>query len=342
MLFITFLASASATQTISVSSKFYSFASSFCGSNNVHNADIGNGNLVNDFKSYDMKLLGAEEWEARRAGADAASKSKAELMELGFKPGTSGNSTKGGDGKNLGDCNEQYGNTCQNSGGLYHWCNYSQYKCMSKYSGQNGAVTYYNMNKSPAVPETYELYYDNDYPANTSSTITKTISTSSTQTISTTLAFHIGESLTIKAGIPDIMDVSTTFSWSFDMSTTNTDSKTTSDSFSWEGTIPEQEMSTTMVQFTVTKEKYSGAWKADIDLPYYAKIWCGSEVNGHHEWFIPAGGFMGAAPYQGEGVFTGGAGASMHTTVRKCKLFHDTVDSCDSSSNELKAPLKTQ
>merc|ERR1719410_1170509 len=196
------------------------------------------------------------------------------------------------------------------------------------------------MNKSPAIPETYELFYDNDYDQNTTSSITKTISSSSTQTISTTVAIHIGESLEIKAGIPDIMDVTETFSWSFDMSTTTSDSKTTTDSFSWTGNIPEDAMSTTMVQFTVTKEKYSGAWKADIDLPYYAKLWCGNEVNGHHEWFIPAGGFMGPAPYQGQGVFTGGAGVSMHTTVRKCKLFHDTVDSCD-ADNELAAPVKT-
>merc|ERR1719443_2437652 len=99
-------------------------------------------------------------------------------MEAGFKSGASSKTLE------LGDCNEKDGNTCQNSGGLYHWCNYSQYKCMSKYAGQNGAVTYYNMNKSPAVPEIYELYYDNDVNVNTSATITKSQTTTSEQTIS--------------------------------------------------------------------------------------------------------------------------------------------------------------
>merc|ERR1719219_2667549 len=84
-----------------------------------------------------------------------------------------------------------------------------------------------------------------------------------------------------------------------------------------------------MVQFTVTKEKYSGAWTANIDLPYYAKIWCGDRTHGHYEWFIPAAGFLGSPPYQGSGVFTGGAGVSMHTTVRKCKLFTKNPDDCN-------------
>merc|ERR1719461_2775742 len=99
------------------------------------------------------------------------------------------------------------------------------------------------MNKAPAAPETYQLFYDNDYPANTTSTIKNTIST--------TVSIHVGESMKISAGIPGIMNVADTFTWSFDMETENTDSKTTKESFSWSGVIPEDAMSTTMVQFTV-------------------------------------------------------------------------------------------
>jgi len=164
MFSIFFLAS-QAVITTDVSSKFYTYASNFCGSNNVNNADIGSGNLVNDFKLMDHKLLHATHFDAARRGRMHAKLSKEDLMEMGAKPGRAAGDLE----ENLGYCNEQYGNTCQDSGGMYHWCNYSQYKCMSKYAGQNGAVDYYNMNKSPAVPETYELYYDNDFPANTSS-----------------------------------------------------------------------------------------------------------------------------------------------------------------------------
>lgn len=328
------LSTAYSMQTVDVSAKFYAYANSFCGGDGtVHNADIGNGNLVNNYKNYDAKLLGAEHYESRRRGEKHRQWSYEEMIEAGFKPGASerpSNTTRRLKGEKLGDCNEQWGNTCQNSGGLYHWCNYSQFKCMSKYAGQNGGVRYYNMNKSPAVPEVYELYYDNDEPVNTTSTITKTQTTTSEQTISTTVAVHVGDSIKIKAGIPDIMDVTNTFSWSFDMSTQTSDSKTTTNSFTWAGNIFQQAMTSTMVQFTITKESYSGAWEADIDLPYYAKLWCANRVNGHYEWFPPAWVFMGQGPYQGKGVFTGGAGLSMHTTVRTCKLFHDTVDTCDS------------
>merc|ERR1739848_920838 len=84
-------------------------------------------------------------------GQEHAKMSKDELIALGAKPGHNGSDELG-----LGGCNENWGDTCIQSGNVYAWCNYAQYKCMSRYAGQNGAVTYDHMNKAPGVPETYE------------------------------------------------------------------------------------------------------------------------------------------------------------------------------------------
>lgn len=325
-----------ATASIDVSTKFYHYAHGFC-NGNIHNADIGNGNLVN---SEEMKLqLGAEEHLAvMMLGAQHSQLSSDELKELGVHPGSTGNKT-------LGGCDEQHGNTCKKNGGEYHWCNYSGYHCMSKYAGQKGSVEYYNMNKKAATPDTYTMFYDNDFPRESSVKISKDMSTSHTQTLSVTVGMNVGVEMTVSAGEPEIYGESSKFSWSFDMHTTSTSEEKTTDNFEWAGDIPEDPESTTMLQLTVSKAKYSGSWKSQIGLPHYAKLWCGSRVNGHYEHFVTAKTFMGKGPYWGKGVFTGGAGLDIHATVKKCTLYAKTAEACDKDSevvltNKAKSKLK--
>jgi len=319
------LVPALAVQYVDVSAKFVAYAQSYCGSNNVNNADIGNGNLVNSYKA--SRRLIVDNFESAKLGAQMRQKTKEELMDLGIMPGRAAG-WQNDSSLELGDCNEQWGNTCVNSAGLYHWCNYSQYKCMAKYSGQSGAVTFYNMVSAPSTPEPYNFFVQNGLDKEVTADWSQTISVTNTQTMSSSTAYHIGDTLTISASAPSIMSGSLSFDWSMDMNSASSTTKTTTQTYNLAQPIPEQPLAATMVLVTLSKQKFSGAWKADILLPYYAKLWCNNEVNGHHEWFVPASYFMGSGPYEGTGTFTGAAGMTTEITLSTCAYGTTSAADC--------------
>lgn len=335
MLASMFALSASAS-LVDVSEKFVVYAQGYCSGGNVKNADIGNGDLARR-RRVDPKSLSDELLEAYVLGQEHAKLGKERLLELGLRTGEpvaadaigdNAEESDNGGFPEVGGCDESSGNTCQESGGLYHWCNYSQYKCMSKYSGQEGYVTYSNMLSTAAPPQIVQYTWDNAQSTDDTFTFDKSYTSSHTQSISTTYGFNIGESLEISASVPDIMSVKETFSWSFDWHETDTDSETTTDEFSWNESITNKANTTTLLQVTISQESYSGEWQAEIGLPYYAKIWCNDKTNDHYEWFIPAGNFMGAGPYYGSGSFTGGAGTKIEGTVCECALYERDASSC--------------
>jgi len=320
------LVSASAVEYVDVSAKFVAYAQSYCGSNNVNNADIGNGNLVTTYKA--SRRLIVENFESAKLGAQMRQKTKEELMDLGIMPGRAAG-WKNDSSLELGDCNEQWGDTCVDSAGLYHWCNYSQYKCMAKYAGQSGDVTFSDMNATPATPEPYNFFVQNGLDTEVTADWEQTITDTNTQSMSSSTAYHIGDTLTISASAPSIMSGSLSFDWSMNMNSASSTTKTTTQTFTINQPIPEQPDAATMVQVTLSKETFSGAWKAAISLPYYAKLWCGNEVNGHHEWFVPASYFMGAGPYEGTGTFTGAAGMTTEVSLYTCALGTTSSEDCN-------------
>lgn len=334
MLFATMLWASLARGDTDATQNFLHFAKSYCSGGNVDNADIGNGNIFSsaEYASFEWSENDIELYRASimaRFGTDIHS------LE-GVMPGGSEDELQ-----ELSDCNEAHGNTCIQSAGQYAWCHYPEYKCMSKYATQIGEINYPSMNKAESPPAIYTFYYDNALDQPTSFTIDREISTSSQQYMSVTEKLSIGESLKISGGEPGIMSEEVSFSVTFDMSETRSWTKTTSQTFKFQTAIPVDAGSTTMANMTIAKAAYSGTWEAQIDLPYYAKLWCSDKTSGHNEWFIPAHYFMGDAPYKGSGRFTGGAGYDSHVTAVKCPLYARTPADCN-KGEELMIPVKVK
>jgi len=339
--------------TVDVQAKFYRWALGYCGAGNLKNADIGNGNLVGTdaMKSHQSKRFlrhqstnvgqHRRDWANRvtQAGAAMARKSKDQLMASGLRPGV------GASTDNLGGCD--FSTDCASNGGYFHWCG-TPYKCMSRYAGLNGAVRYGHPNKHPAAPETYEIFIDNDTPKDTQAQVTRSFDTSNTAAISAKQSVKIGRSLHVDGSF-ELVKAGGNLSWNMDLSKSTTTTVSTRDTFNFADPVPVMAKSTTMVQFTTTKEKISGTWEADISLPYYGKIWCDHKVQGHWEWFVPACVFMGDgictddqiqhpdAQYfaPASGVFTGGIGVEINAEFHTCKLGAKSKRNCHQKSHPL-------
>jgi len=309
-----------------VTQKFLQFAKSFCSGGDVTNADIGNGNIFygEEYKDFEMSQSDREQYAADIEDRFGISVHNLEGLRSG------GNDVEG--------CDEAHGNTCQHTAGQYTWCNYPQYKCMSKYASQIGQITYPTMDQKEGPPTIYTVYYDNGLEKATNFSLKKELSTSSQQLISVTDSLSIGESLKITGGEPAIMSAEVSFSVQFDMSQTRSWTETSTQTFTFQTSIPVEAGSTTMAKMTIAKASYKGTWEAQVDLPFYAKLWCSDKTNGHNEWFVPAHYFMGDGPYHGSGTFEGGAGYNSHVSAYKCPLNARTPAECN--DQEMMPPAK--
>jgi len=320
MLYILFVSSALAVNTINVKAKFKTWTKNFCPNGKVSNADIGTGNMMVTRRR--MAVDYEEDAEAARLGAEHAKLSLEELEKIGIYAGKP--SEQADDGLLGSACQEDTGKTtCVKSlDKEWYWCKYPQYKCMSKYAGQYGPVTYFNEKRFGAVPEELGIKpYKNYLDEPSYASLTKTDTVKKSQTIEVTTSYQTGLSMEITAGVPDVFSVKDAVSWKWDWSKKTSKSYETTQTLSFENShIEEEPGMTTMVQLNVTSETYSGEWRARIKLPYYAKVWCADSINGHHEYFIGAQHFLGDGPYYGKGTFTGGSGLGIVGTAIACPL----------------------
>lgn len=316
-----------------VTQEFLKFAKSFCPGGNIENADIGNGNIYGTEAMKDFEFSESDR-EQYRGLIEELFGSPIDSLE-GVLPGG-----KKAEGDQLEGCDEQHGNTCVHNAGQYSWCNYPSKKCMSKYASQVGVISYPTMQKTEGAPTIYTVYYDNALDQATTFKINKELSTSSQQFMSVTEKMSIGESLKITGGEPGLMSEEVSFSVNFDMEQTRSWTDTSTQKFTFESTIPVAAGSTTMAVLTISKSAYSGTWAAQVDLPYYAKLWCTDQTQGHYEWFVPAHYFMGNGPFHGSGTFTGGAGYDSHVSATKCPLNARTPAECNQGEILLKKPVK--
>lgn len=328
MLLILLISSALASvKTYNVKSKFKTWTKNFCPNGKVSVADIGTGNMYRRRIAIDYE----EDAEAARLGAEHAKLSLDELEMIGIYPARpSEQKVRNGTGGLLGSCQEKSDNTCyKNSDGVWHWCNFD-YKCMSKYAGQYGAVEYLNMKKWSAAPEQLGIKPYKNYLSEPSyATLSRTDTVKRSQTIEVTQSYQTGVSMEITAGVPNVMAFKEAVQWKWDWSKKTSKTYETTKTLSYENShIEEEPGKSTMVELNVTAETYTGDWKARIKLPHYAKVWCSDKKNGHNEWFIQAKHFMGDGPYYGRGTFTGGQGLAISGTAISCPLSMSDWDEC--------------
>ena len=230
----------------------------------------------------------------------------------------------------VANCDEADGNTCQTYGSDYGWCNYPQYKCMAKYVEATDKK-YSNIQTSSDPSATgfvFTHWIDNNSSLPQSTTVAYQESTEASATLTLSTTVDVGLSLSVKAGVPDVM--STTFTESFDFSLTSTDSHTVTTRQGWSVTQPVEvpAMTTIKAQLIIQKVSVTGDWSAVASFPDYAKMWCSNRVNGHYEWFVPAQNWLPQA-YPSDcsgntcnlrGSFEGWHGVSSSTTFTECPL----------------------
>jgi hypothetical protein len=293
--------------TVDVQFAFHSWAHSYCSHGSVKNADIGSGNIG------DPALF------ANRTAIAFDHPSLRGMRTSGMVPG--GNHTSGM------NCDELKG-PCQRIGDRWSWCNYDQYKCMSKYAGESGSA-YSNLRDTTSSEDwVFTQYFDNDTPNMQKTHVVRTEEKTNSYSWSLSTTVSVGEEIDIKVGIPEFGSV--TSKSTFDVSTTKSSAQTHSEKESWsvDQTINLSPMKTTKFEWIIEKVTVAGDFSATMNLPDQAHLWCNDVTNGHFEWFVDASDFMPKA-YPGtctgdhckiSGRFSGWKGVQSSVKISECKL----------------------
>mmetsp|Transcript_4123 Transcript_4123/g.6579 ORF Transcript_4123/g.6579 Transcript_4123/m.6579 type:complete len:182 (+) Transcript_4123:622-1167(+) len=135
-------------------------------------------------------------------------------------------------------------------------------------------------------------YFDNGLKTTQTSTFSREETVDNSYSWSLSTSVDLGFSMTVKAGIPDVMEASATTT--FDIKTEESQSQSNSVTKKWSVNqqiqIPPH--STVKVQWVITKQTVTGDFKGTMKLPYYSKLWCAAKTNGHYEWFVPAPNYL--------------------------------------------------
>merc|ERR1711939_373878 len=155
-------------------------------------------------------------------------------------------------------------------------------------------------------------------------------------TLSITDSIEVGISVSMTVEVPLVMKSTFTESFKTTHSQTNTNTKTQSQSYSESVNVkiaPRKTMRATMI---VTKQTVAGDWSTVAHLPGYTKLWCNDRVDGHYEWFVPAGVFLPQAypdncngdTCQMNGKFKGWHGVGANIQYKECPL-HARGSDCE-------------
>jgi len=298
-------------ENVDSSFAFLQYAQNYCSGGSVKNADIGNGDLASLTRYSSMAPLN---------------------MTYSDEPSM----LIPGDGNEVSGCDEANGDTCQNVGSTYFWCNYQEYLCMSKYASNTNEV-YSNIETQTSDNDwVFTQWYDNglDVAQTSKFTRTETKTDTASWTLSTTV--DVGYEYDIEAKVPLAFDETEKFTFKFSTTSSDTETSTSTQSWSAEQDVTVPAKSTVKLTWIITKETVTGDYSADINFPDYAKLWCNDKTNDHYEWFIPADEFLPAA-YPGtcsgsscsiSGPFTGVKGVGSYVTLQQCDLGDHTGDSC--------------
>jgi len=276
-LVLSLLVSISAGAKVDAQDAFKKFCASFCGSGGYATCDIGSGKIALDHISTDMTASPFFE-----IGLDWNVSATIPARDVDRNPSGGAN------------CDEKDGNTCQQYGHDWGWCNYPQHKCMTKYC-TTGDFKYSNIKteKEPGVTGfVFTHWVDNDSPHEQSSTISFDEATSAEAGLTLTDQVEVGSEVSIEASIPDILK--TTFKESFKMTTASTHEHKLTKTQHWQISQPVKvgAKKTAKVELIITKVKVDGDWSGHVRFPNDAKLWCNKKVNGHNEWFVPASEFL--------------------------------------------------
>jgi len=284
------------------------YATNYCGRGNVKVADIGNGNLVQDYNISEEELI---LYRRSREGLGFNSSG-------GLIPGRSSNSSSKADG-----CSEVQSKSCVGQQDTWYWCHYPKYQCMSKYfdqSDQKYSDIHSTAGKDPWV---FVGWLDNGSEKEQTMRYTNSETTTNSYSWSFSSTIEIGMTYSLTLKVPAEMDESQSlsFKWSSTMSTSTTNTKTKTWSIDQPVVVPAE--TTMKITSVVQKTKVAGQYSSEMSLPAWAKLWCNSKVHGHNEWFVDSAEFLGCGRTNRcviGGPFKGWDGLSMQTTLKQCKL----------------------
>lgn len=289
------------SRDLNIGYEFLMFATDFCGNGKVRIADIGNGNLISLYNISEKELI--------------AYRRKSNKQQKKIKPIPMPESL------NVSSCSETQDKSCVGRGDTWYWCNYPQYRCMSPYVSQKEG-NYTNIKvELTNDPWVFEGWLDND--SNETQTMhysrTEKTTTTSQWTFTNTIEIGVAYSITLKVPLEMDATLSESFKWS------STDSKTTTmsteESWNIDQDIVVPAHSTIKTTSIIKKAKYTGTYYAQMDLPFFAKLWCEDKVSDHYEWFYSAVDFLNCNPCNIGGPFVGWHGVNMQTSLKQCSLY---------------------
>ena len=316
-LLLVLLASPASSTNVDAQAAFKRYCDDFCGSGGVANCDIGSGQI------YATPFVGSGSHPGPASGIPATNADR--------------NTSSGI------NCNEKDGNTCQQYGNDWGWCNYPQYKCMTKYMHDVTDKEYTNIESQDEPHATgfvFTHWVDNNSTVEQDATIEYDESTTATASLTLSNTVSTGIEISIEASVPLVL--SATIKDTIKMSSTSTSSNSVSKQQTWKVSqgvrVPAK--STIKAQLIIRKVIVSGDWTGQISFPDYAKLWCNNMVGAHREWFVPAGNFVSDSEYgyptlcDGDtctvtAKFNGWHGVDSETTITECKLFSRDCESAE-------------
>lgn len=278
------------------------YATDWCGdSGSVRVADIGNGNLISQYNVSEKELASYRVTSRKHQKMSQPIPGSGHLKEPG--------------------CSETQEKSCVGQEDTWYWCNYPEYRCMSKYVTQlEGNYTDIHV-ESSSDPWVFEGWLDNDSNQTQTMHYSRTEKTTTTYQWSFTSTVEIGYAYSITIKVPLVMDETESFSFKWTSTDSKSTTKTTDKSWSIIQDVVVPPKSTMKLSTIIKKAKYTGRYNAHMKLPFYAKLWCHGKVHDHYEWFNNASDFLNCNPCNVGGPFTGWQGVNMQTSLKQCPLY---------------------
>jgi hypothetical protein len=229
-------------------------------------------------------------------------------------------------------CSDEFG-ICKKVGDTaYNWfCsgrNYP-YDCMGYYFSLRN-LQYGTPQSAPNPSFVWVQYFDNRLNVAQMTKFTRseqgsnTYQWAQTNTISNTL------SMEVEVSVPEIVKVKDSFSTTITMSTTNTQTKQSTKTWSVEQDITIPAMTTVKASMVVERVKYNVPYTAQIRFTGYGMAWCNEKRDDHYCWFPNAANILppfGCSTTDGNdavcnlsGMFVGVTGVRSVVQVQQCAL----------------------
>uniref|UniRef100_V5HB14 Putative cytotoxin n=2 Tax=Ixodes ricinus TaxID=34613 RepID=V5HB14_IXORI len=156
-----------------------------------------------------------------------------------------------------------------------------------KVSTTVGSLQYGSVSKSSVLPKVVHTEWaHNNQPTKPIVVTVKREKTLTHQySWQTQNTFSVGTSLSIKVGLPDVADITTTFSATVSLTKTDGQVHTDAEKYAVDLGVTVSPMKSAKIEWVITDVTQEIPWTAQIDIEGWFAVWFQEKVNDHHLWF---------------------------------------------------------